>query len=509
MTVPQVAIAASGSVVSPHEANKTGTQALVDRLPDLGGAQPSSRTMDDAIGRAVEWLASNQSSDGGQLAGEGVGHILDQGLQQVRKTGLPFLSALQGGVDYHSNHLSFDLGAIDVLTGAGHGHNLLGQFGVHNLRERTTANAGLVYRWVSPDDSWLVGGNLFYDYDFTANLKRSGAGVEAANAGGRLFANVYAPVGVWTVSSRGKDLEGRAANGYDVGISYTPHMLPEVDLQLKGARWRGDAVDVFGSGYTESDPTVWSAKIGYTPVPLFTTSIQQDRASSGETDTRVGFNINYRFGQSLLEQIHPPTAGMQRRSVSERLLAPVEREDGIITESRERFIPAPAISGPGMLTFSIPEGTVLEHALVVVGGAGAISFAMEGADADAFTLAGAHLLLAAHDYASPSDSNGDNVYEIVVTVTDQRGRRASQQVRVEVTAAETKGDGITDAVEVANGTSPTNPDTDGDGLNDKDDPAPLDPNSPVVGGGADTDGDGIGRWRRHRRGRYRERHRHR
>ena len=46
--------------------------------------------------------------------------------------------------------------------------------------------------------------------------------------------------------------------------------------------------------------------------------------------------------------------------------------------------------------------------------------------------------------------------------------------------ADTDGDGKTNAKELEIGTDPTNPDTDGDGWNDGEDPAPTDPNDPVT-----------------------------
>ncbi len=47
-------------------------------------------------------------------------------------------------------------------------------------------------------------------------------------------------------------------------------------------------------------------------------------------------------------------------------------------------------------------------------------------------------------------------------------------------AADDDGDGITNADELTKGTDPKNPDTDGDGWNDSEDPAPTDPNDPVT-----------------------------
>jgi len=49
------------------------------------------------------------------------------------------------------------------------------------------------------------------------------------------------------------------------------------------------------------------------------------------------------------------------------------------------------------------------------------------------------------------------------------------------------GDGISNAVEIANGTNPLNADTDGDGVSDDNDAFPLDPSEMT-----DTDGDGVG-----------------
>lgn len=55
---------------------------------------------------------------------------------------------------------------------------------------------------------------------------------------------------------------------------------------------------------------------------------------------------------------------------------------------------------------------------------------------------------------------------------------------------DTDGDGLKDYEEIALGTDPTKADTDGDGINDKEDEFPLDPNNGVVPP-VDTDNDGL------------------
>jgi hypothetical protein len=360
---------------------------------------------------------------------------LQAGVDKIGASKLPFLGKLQGGITYDNalGKIAYDLLAIDALYGNGEvGHNLLGQVGVHNQADRPTANLGVVYRWINAEQALMLGGNVFYDHDFKRGAKRFGAGVEAVTGNARAFSNVYAPLGdAWTVSPKDDEREERPARGFDLGLAYTPSLLPVLDLQLSGARWQGDAVDVFGGGKTERDPTVVSAKVAYTPVPLITAGLEHARSTGGQRDTSASLRFNYQFGVPMSEQL-TSKASAQRNSIAFRALAPVEREQRIVMETRDRYAAPPMFAGATLVREEILEGRDYVAALAVTGGTALLHYTLSGADANVFVLSGNQLQLSARDFGAPADADGDNVYEVTVTVTDSRGRSAQKQFQVVV-----------------------------------------------------------------------------
>ena len=64
-----------------------------------------------------------------------------------------------------------------------------------------------------------------------------------------------------------------------------------------------------------------------------------------------------------------------------------------------------------------------------------LSYALSGVDAGRFTLSastGALAFAAAPDREAPTDANGDNVYEVTVTVSDGAGGSDAQALSVTV-----------------------------------------------------------------------------
>ena len=68
------------------------------------------------------------------------------------------------------------------------------------------------------------------------------------------------------------------------------------------------------------------------------------------------------------------------------------------------------------------------------------TWATAGPDGSKFTATGGQLKFKAQpDYEKPADANKDNVYEVTVTVADERGERGMRKVKVTVTDADEPG----------------------------------------------------------------------
>lgn len=474
-------IQASLPALGDDASGENKTKAQVDRW--------SQALLNSAMSAAQSAQASNSASTAttgaeieDQLKRDFVNNGLSAGLEAVRATGLPFLGQLQGGITYGATGLDIGLKALGRLIGDGDGHHLLAQGGIHNEGDRPTMNLGLIYRYVDEAGKRLYGANTFYDHDFDNGADRLGLGVEAATETVRGFGNVYIPLSKdWNEVDGNPLLEERAASGRDVGITLSPEAVPGLDLQLKSTWWDGDRVDVFGDGKTVKDPNVLSAKIGYQPISLVGVSLEHEKASGGVDDTKVMVNLNYQFGKSLEQQTQRGSAAM-RNDIQARALAFVEREDRIVTEQRDKFLPI-AITGPSVINASIREDEVYNHTMQVTGGVGAPAMSMTGADAALFTLTGTLLQLDATKLPKHV-AGGDNTYEVTVVANDGR-TTAQQSFVIVVNPVDTDGDGLEDGKELELKTDPNNPDTDGDGISDgqevSDGTNPLDPHDPVAG----------------------------
>ena len=417
-----------------------------------------------------------------QLKRDFLNNGLSAGVEAVRATGLPFLGQLQGGITYGATGLDIGLKALGRLIGDGDGHHLLAQGGIHNEGDRPTLNLGIIYRYVDEAGKRLYGANTFYDHDFDNGSNRVGLGVDAASETLRGFGNVYIPLSdTWNDVDGNPLLQERAASGRDVGITVSPESVPGLDLQLKSTWWDGDRVDVFGDGRTVKDPNVWSAKIGYQPISLVGVSLEHEKASSGVDDTKVMVNLNYQFGKPLEQQVQRGSAAL-RNDIQARALAFVEREDRIVMEQRDKFVPM-AFAGPGVINASIREDEVYNHTMQVTGGVGAPAMSLTGTDAALFTLTGTLLQLDATRLPKHV-AGGDNTYEVTVVANDGR-TTAQQSFVIVVNPVDTDGDGLEDGREEELGTDAGKADTDGDGINDgqevTDGTDPLDPHDPVRG----------------------------
>lgn len=88
---------------------------------------------------------------------------------------------------------------------------LFSQFSVQRKEERTIGNVGIGVRQNVSD--WLLGGNVFYDYDFTRGHRRLGIGTEAWTDFLRFSGNYYHPLSDWKDSEDFDFYEERPARG--------------------------------------------------------------------------------------------------------------------------------------------------------------------------------------------------------------------------------------------------------------------------------------------------------
>jgi hypothetical protein len=207
-------------------------------------------------------------------------------------------------------------------------------------RDRWIGNFGLGHRFfpnATEDDSGnlMLGGNVFLDHDFTRTHNRGGVGVEVQYDWLRLSSNAYFPLSGWKGSYDfdRRLVEERPARGWDARVKA---FLPfDRHFAFTGGytEWKGDHVGVFGHRHLEKDPRVWDYGLEYTPFPLLTASVTQQRTERGQTETRFGISFTFHFDQPLSKQLK---LSRDSGTVSgDRYVFP-DRENRIVLEYRAK-----------------------------------------------------------------------------------------------------------------------------------------------------------------------------
>ncbi|HDO1318488.1 inverse autotransporter beta domain-containing protein [Aeromonas veronii] len=319
---------------------------------------------------------------------------------------------------------------------------LFTQFGLRrNEQGRMIANLGGGQRHFL--DSWMLGYNLFADYDLTNRHWRAGVGAEAWRDYLKLGANVYTPMSSWRDSPQFDGMEERAARGMDVRLeAYLPD-YPQWSASLSAEQYFGDHVDLLGSEQLERDPHAITAGLHYNPFPLLKMDVEQVEASGGQSDTRFTLGVEWKLGATLSDMLNPSRVDKSLAGMRHDL---VERNNDIVLEYRDKVALKASLNDQ----YSAPEGQSLTLTLNVQHSHQIASIQWFG---DILGLSGLTLAdTAGQDKLSltlptlPAYRAGQsNEYRVVAMVTDINGQEASAEGVVVVTEDE----GLQPAIQLA------------------------------------------------------------
>lgn len=107
------------------------------------------------------------------------------------------------------------------------------QFSAQRKEDRTIGNIGLGVRYNF--DEWLLGGNIFYDYDFTRGHRRLGLGGEAWTDYLKFSGNYYHPLSDWKDSEDFDFYEERPARGWDIRAEAWLPSYPQLGAKLSSS----------------------------------------------------------------------------------------------------------------------------------------------------------------------------------------------------------------------------------------------------------------------------------
>ena len=210
---------------------------------------------------------------------------------------------------------------------------LFSQLSMQRKEDRTIGNIGLGVR--QNVGQWLLGGNSFYDYDFTRGHRRLGLGGEAWTDYLKLSANYYHPLSQWRDSPDFAFYEERPARGWDVRAETWLPFYPQLGGKIVYEQYYGDEVALMGKDNLQKDPHAVTLGVNYTPVPMITVGADYKAGTGDSTDLSVNAALTYQFGAPLAAQLDPDNVSVQRSLMGSRHDF-VDRNNFIILEYREK-----------------------------------------------------------------------------------------------------------------------------------------------------------------------------
>jgi adhesin/invasin len=210
---------------------------------------------------------------------------------------------------------------------------LFGQLSAQRKDERTIGNIGVGVRHHL--DKWLLGGNIFYDYDFTRGHRRLGLGTEAWTDYLKFSGNYYHPLSDWKDSQDFDFYEERPARGWDIRAEAWLPTYPQLGGKLVFEQYYGDEVALFGTDNLEKDPFAVTIGVDYQPVPLLTVGTDYKAGTGDNTDVSVNATINYQFGVPLKDQLNSDNVAAAHTLIGSRHDF-VERNNFIVLEYKEK-----------------------------------------------------------------------------------------------------------------------------------------------------------------------------
>ncbi|MDE9618938.1 intimin-like inverse autotransporter SinH [Citrobacter portucalensis] len=210
---------------------------------------------------------------------------------------------------------------------------LFSQLSAQRKEDRTIGNLGFGVR--QNVGNWLLGGNAFYDYDFTRGHRRLGLGSEAWTDYLKLAANYYHPLSDWKDSEDFDFYEERPARGWDIRAESWLPFYPQIGGKLVYEQYYGDEVALFGTDNLQKNPHAVTVGLNYTPVPMVTLGADYKAGTGDNNDLNVNATVTYQLGTPLAAQLDPENVKIQHSLMGSRTDF-VDRNNFIILEYREK-----------------------------------------------------------------------------------------------------------------------------------------------------------------------------
>ena len=224
--------------------------------------------------------------------------LMMQGVGMANSSNLPFLTRLEVELGLSGGDLLSSVTTVQPLWNDEAGnHHVFTQLSYHRAPEdinaqghrikHDTANAGLAYRYLSEDENYLYGANVFFDHAPKRNHNRVSVGVDARTSQLAISANRYMPLSDW----RTLDLyyEDRVAAGWDLELRGQVPELPSWTASVKGYQW--------DEQHNEKDMYGVTAALEYSPVPALAFRFGFDKDSQNAPSFEAALRFSFKFDE--------------------------------------------------------------------------------------------------------------------------------------------------------------------------------------------------------------------
>ncbi|MCL7404457.1 inverse autotransporter beta domain-containing protein [Paradonghicola geojensis] len=199
---------------------------------------------------------------------------------------------------------------------------LFNQSSLVNYNDRTTLNVGFGARHINDPETFILGANIFHDYEFGSEHRRLGLGFEALSEDLEFRVNGYRAL---TDEIIYKGISETAMDGYDVKFTYNLPLWYQSDVYFLATEWDGTA------GYSTSN-----RELGFNTeiLPGLTGRIALNETDND--DAKVEASLNYSIalgGERQSRSMRSVRNG--NPSIRHMLYEPVERENRIMKQSVE------------------------------------------------------------------------------------------------------------------------------------------------------------------------------
>ena len=208
-------------------------------------------------------------------------------------------------------------------------------------------NLGGGYRQVVLDRSWLLGANMFYDYDSMNSHYRLGWGLEALSAYAEWRANAYLGLSSKRLVEErgGVSIFEKAVDGYDVEIGTPIPYYSRVKL-FGGFNWYN--YEKFKNRYG------WTLRTEYKPLPFLVVDGLVSDDTKSNVDWGLTVAVKIPLGANAATLARSPLAldpqMFPESDVTNRLWSLVERHHDVVVERYSE-------TAPGRINVEVRRGT--------------------------------------------------------------------------------------------------------------------------------------------------------